>query len=74
MPRDREEDDDGVEFEDVLVKHLTEKALLVEIEGDPYWVPFSQIHEDSELNKESVKDETGMLKTTTWWSDKEGLS
>jgi hypothetical protein len=67
----RVEPEEPVEFEDVVVEAETEKALLVEIEGDKYWLPKSQIHEDSEIQE---KGDTGTLKTTKWWAEKESLA
>jgi endo-beta-N-acetylglucosaminidase D len=68
MPREEKE---PVEFEDIKAEAETEKAILVEIEGDKYWVPKSQVHEDSEVNE---KGDEGILITTRWWAEKEGLA
>lgn len=62
--------DDGVEIDDVEVKVETDKALLVDIDGDEYWLPKSQILEDSEVQG---KDDVGTLLVTRWWAEKEGL-
>jgi hypothetical protein len=67
----RVEEKEPVEFEDVKVEKETEMALLVEIEGDKYWVPKSQVHKDSEVNEEG---DEGTLITTRWWAEKEGLA
>ena len=64
MPRET------VAFDDVTVKHETDKALLCVIEEDEYWVPKSQISEDSEVyNKES----TGTLIVSQWWAEQNDL-
>ena len=60
-----------VEFEDVKAEAETEKAILVEIEGDKYWVPKSQLDKNSEVNE---KGDEGTLITTRWWAEKEGLA
>jgi hypothetical protein len=71
MTMGRVEKKEPVEFEDVKVEKETEMALLVEIEGDKYWVPKSQVHEDSEVHGEG---DEGILITTRWWAEKEGLA
>jgi hypothetical protein len=62
---------DGVWYGDVTVNAETEKALLVEYEGEEEWVPKSQIHDDSEL-WENCKGETGKLALPLWFAKKLG--
>lgn len=58
-------------FDVETVEAESEKAILVEIEGEKVWVPKSQIHEDSEVySKESGG---GTLIVTTWWATQKGL-
>lgn len=57
---------DGVEAE-------TDKAILVEIEGEKRWVPKSQIHDDSEVYSKRSGEGGGSLIVSTWWADKNGL-
>lgn len=65
-------DDEGVEFDiDVPVKKRTDLSLLIEIEGEDYWVPHSQIMADSEVTDEG---DTGTLLVTTWWAEKVELA
>ena len=71
MTMGRVEKKEPVEFEDIAVEKETEMAILVEIEGDKYWLPKSQIHEDSEVKEEG---DEGTLVTTHWWAEKEGLT
>lgn len=49
----------------------TDKALLCEIEGDQYWVPQSQIDDDSEVYE---RGHSGKLVVTEWWARKNGLA
>lgn len=60
-----------VEIPDVVVKHETERALLVEIAGAEFWVPKSQIHDDSEVYK---ADTDGKLVVSEWLAKKNGFA
>lgn len=61
-----------VEFSVEAVEAETDKAILVEIEGEKVWVPKSQIDDDSEVySKESGG---GTLIVTEWWAKKNGLA
>jgi len=60
-----------IEISDVEVKKETEKALLVEIEGEEFWIPKSLIHDDSEVHSE---DDKGTLVVPEWFAEKEGLT
>lgn len=57
-------------FEDVLSISETDKALLVEIEGNQFWVPKSQIDDDSEV---WLPQQEGTLITSEWWAQQRGL-
>lgn len=57
-------------FEDVLAIKETEYALLVVIEGEDVWIPFSQIDYSSEVQDE--KDE-GRLVVSEWIAREKGL-
>ena len=48
----------------------TEKALLVDIDGNEMWIPQSVIHDDSEVYEEG---DTGLLVVKGWWAQKQGL-
>jgi hypothetical protein len=55
-------------------KSTTGLALLVEFDedgSDDLWVPFSQIHDNSEVYKVG---HTGDVVVTQWWADTKGLS
>ena len=53
------------------VEAESDKAILVEIEGEKYWVPKSQIDENSEVY--SKKSGGGTLIVTEWWAEQKGL-
>jgi len=59
-------------FPNCRVVTATEKALLVEIEGEEEWVPKSVIHDDSEVFDDDENAE-GMLVLEEWWAEKAGL-
>lgn len=61
---------DYITIPDVSAVHETEKALLVEIEGDQYWVPKSQISDDSEVFEDGNE---GDLVVSEWFADKNDL-
>jgi len=58
-------------FPDARAKRETDKALLVEIEDGDFWVPKSQIDDDSDVYEAG---HTGMLITSLWWAEKERLA
>lgn len=55
---------------DVVAVHETDKALLVEIEGETHWVPKSQISEDSEVFEDGME---GDLVVSEWFAQKNDL-
>ena len=65
--RDGEE---TVSFTDVTVSKATSKALLCVIDGDEYWIPKSQISQDSEVFNE---DSEGTLIVSQWIAGEKGL-
>lgn len=62
--------DETASFEGVNVLGETDKAIRVKIDGKPFWVPKSQIHDDSEVYQSGT---TGTLIVTQWWAEQEGL-
>lgn len=58
------------EFEDVVAKNATEKAVLCEIDGEDHWIPRSQIDDDSEVYE---KGHEGKLVVTRWIAEQKGL-
>lgn len=67
MPREEKE---PVSFDDIKCERATGKAILVEISGEEYWIPKSQIHEDSEVYDEGHE---GTLIITHWIAEQKGL-
>lgn len=61
---------DKASFDGCRCVHETGEALLVEIEGDQYWLPLSQLDDTSEI--QHFGDE-GELVTSQWWADQEGI-
>jgi hypothetical protein len=55
------------QIHDVIALKETEAALLVEIEGEEFWIPKSQIDDDSEVYK---ADTEGTLIITLWLAEK----
>lgn len=62
--------DETVDFHSVICKRETDAALLCEIEGAEYWIPKSQISDDSDVNGE---DDEGTLVITEWIAKQKGL-
>lgn len=56
------------------VKAESDKAILVEIEGEQVWVPKSQIHDDSEVYSKASGEGGGDLVVSTWWAEQRGLA
>ncbi len=71
----RQTPDDGFHKGNVRCIKQTDKALLCkpldQLPGDdePFWVPQSQIHDDSEVYGQG---DEGELVVTTWYATKEG--
>ena len=62
--------DKYVELE-VLVKHQTDKAVLVEVDGEEVWIPWSQVEDNGEEFKNGYE---GIMYVTRWFADKEELT
>lgn len=60
-------------FEVEAVEAETDKAILVEIEGEKMWVPKSQIDDDSEVYSKKSGEGGGTLIVSEWWAKKNGL-
>jgi len=61
--------DNYVEFE-ASCTAATDRALLLDLEGEEVWVPRSQVRNDSDI--ESAGD-AGCVYITTWFAKKENL-
>ena len=72
----RDEDDEGVSFEDAVVEAATDKALLIKsaaVEKNGSWIPRSVVLDDSEISADAAKGDTGTITVKTWWAEKNGL-
>lgn len=59
-----------VSIDNVFCKTETPKALLVVIDGDEYWIPQSQIDDDSEVYRQ---DDKGTLVISEWIAEQKGI-
>lgn len=60
-------------LEDVTVKAVTEKALLVEYGDEEVWIPVSQVVPE-ETDVEFERGATGTLAVTQWIAKEKGLT
>lgn len=56
--------------EEVTVLRETEAAILIEYENEEFWIPKSQIQEDSEARS---KGDVGTLSIPRWLAKEKGL-
>ena len=63
-------DEEYVVFYDVKATRDAGSAMLVEIDAEEYWIPYSQIHDNSEVQEEG---DEGELIVTEWLAIKKGL-
>lgn len=61
--------DDRVEVRDASCIAMTEKALLVEVDGEQTWVPRSQVDDDSEVWEDGQE---GTLTVSRWIAEQKG--
>lgn len=61
-----------VELE-VVVKRVTDKALLVEIDGVGQWLPRSQIVDGGTLGADAEEGDEGDMLVTAWWAKEHGV-
>jgi hypothetical protein len=64
----------NVEIEDVLVVKETERAVLIKLDegrGDQFWIPKSEIKDDSDAMEEG---DVGTLVISEWLAEQKGLS
>lgn len=62
--------DPPVSIEDVACLRATEKAILVNVDGEELWIPLSQVDDDSEVYSEG---DEGTLIITAWIARQKGL-
>lgn len=55
----------------MVVRHHT-NSMLVDHEGEEGWIPYSQIHDDSEVWLESEVGEVGELVVPLWIAEDRG--
>jgi hypothetical protein len=66
-------DDEETYSKQVTLKHVHNAAILVEDEeGEEVWIPFAQIHDDSEIWNESKKGEKGKIVVSEWIAKRVG--
>ena len=65
-------DEATVRFEDVEAVHDTGQALKCIIDGEEYWIPHSQIHDNSEVF-DAEGNSRGKLVITEWLARQKGL-
>lgn len=61
---------DKARFELAYCLRETDKAILVDIDGDQHWVPKSVVDDDSEVWEEGQE---GELVIAGWFADKENI-
>jgi len=59
--------------EKVIVKAVTDKAVLIEYETIEVWIADELIHVDSEIWRKSDPGEEGLLVIPNWLAEKKGL-
>jgi hypothetical protein len=60
----------AVTIRDAKCIRQTEKAILVEVEGEQFWIPQSQVEDDSEVYKAGTE---GDLVISDWIAEQKGL-
>lgn len=60
-----------VRIDDVICTAATDKAILVLIEGEQYWIPQSQIDDESEVWR---KGDEGTLVISEWIAYEKGIA
>lgn len=60
-----------VTIRDALVKVKTQKAILVDVDGEDYWIPLSQVDDESEVYESG---DQGDLVITEWIAQQKGLT
>lgn len=62
---------DLARINDCRVKRATDKAILVEVDGEEAWIPQSQIDDESEVWKDG---DEGTLVIPLWLAEAKGLA
>lgn len=66
----RDDDEPDVTLEPVEVKRESDKALLILFKDEEYWMPKSQIRDESTVKK---KGDKGQLVISAWIAGEKGL-
>ena len=59
-----------VTISDVTVKRETKEAILIEVDEEEYWIPKSQIHDDSEVYRDG---DEGDIIISEWIASKKRI-
>jgi hypothetical protein len=59
-----------VELEDVQIIHRTERAVLINHDGEEFWIPLSQIEDSDDLE---AGDSGCEIRVTEWFARKAKL-
>lgn len=71
----RESNNEPTECGDFMVKHSTPKALLVcDADEEEFWIPKSQICDESYLTDESEAGDQGALTLPEWLAIEKGFA
>ena len=66
----REHFEKHLAIDNAYCKAESEAAVLVTIEGEDFWIPKSQLHDDSEVYR---KGDSGTLIITKWIAKQKGI-
>ena len=66
-------DTEMIDLDDMIVVRRLHSSLLVLYEGEEFPVPFSQIEDNGDLNKDSDPDDEGTLTVPLWLAKDRGV-
>lgn len=67
------EEEPGVDLGQVEVVFRGPKAMKVMYEGEEVWIPYSQVHNDSELHEDDGDTDYGGLVITRWLAEQKDI-
>lgn len=67
------EEKPGVTLEQVEVLLRGPKAMKVLYEGEELWIPYSQVHNDSEIHEDDRNTDYGKLVITQWLAEQKDI-
>ena len=56
-----------------VFKHYTDRAVLLEIDGEDRWIPRSVIEDGFDPSDENAKGDEVELQIKSWFAEREGL-